>query len=100
MEIILSEELTRLMKAQNLSVASLARETEIPRTTIHDWVNGRKPSAANIHHLATLTEYFEVSLTELLFGDKDGTNRSKVLFSSSFNDNTSRYKITIEKLKK
>ena len=99
MKIKLDKVISREMKAQDLSVTTLSKKTNIPRTTIHDWVNGRLPSSKNIHHLYGLADFFKISLNELLFDSKDRNARYETMFSSEFIDNKTKYRIIIEKIK-
>jgi hypothetical protein len=88
----------REMKNRSITVTSLARMTEIPRTTLHDWISGRLPSSKNIHHLSKLSDFFNVSLNELLFGTQDKNYTSEILSCSTFKDGKNHYKVTIEKM--
>lgn len=99
MKVKLSQVIQREMKNRGISITSLARETTIPRTTIYDWSEGKLPSAKNIHHLGTLSDYFSLSLNELLFDVKDRKNNHEVLFSSTFRDENHQYRLVVEKIK-
>ena len=99
MKVKLSQVIQREMKSRGISVTSLARETSIPRTTIFDWTSGKLPSAKNIHHLGTLSDYFSISLNELLFDIKDKNNEQEILFSSTFRDENHQYRLVVEKIK-
>lgn len=98
MKVKLDKIMEREMKQRALNVTSLARMTEISRTTLHDWLSGRLPSAKNIHYLSTLSDFFNISLNELLFGTQDKNNTSEILSCSTFKDGKNHYKVTIEKM--
>lgn len=98
MKIKLSQVMAREMKSRSISVTLLAKSTGVPRTTVHDWLEGRLPSSKNIHYLSELSSFFGISLNELLFGVADQTPTSEVLFSSSFVDGQTSYKIIVEKI--
>lgn len=98
MKIVLAQILTREMKKQGLTLTSLAKATRVPKSTLFDWLEGRLPSSKNLHYLAELSEFFEITLNELLFGSVEKEPNSQVLFSSSFMDGKKKYKILIEKI--
>lgn len=101
MKLMLDKVLSRLLRESDISVSYLSQVSSIPRTTLHGWVNGMKPSAKNIHYLAMLSSYFQISLNELLFGQKEPhLSHTTVLFSGSFVDGDINYKITVEKIVK
>ena len=99
MKVKLGQVIQREMKNRGINITSLARETSIPRTTIFDWSEGKLPSAKNIHHLGTLSDYFSISLNELLFDLKDRSSNHEVLFSSTFRDENHQYRLVVEKIK-
>jgi transposase-like protein len=99
MKVKLSQIIQRESKNRGINITSLARETSIPRTTLFDWNAGKLPSAKNIHHLGTLSDYFAISLNELLFDVKDRNNKHEVLFSSTFRDENHQYRLVVEKIK-
>lgn len=99
MKVKLGVVIEREMKSLGLTVTSLAKKAEVPRTTLHDWIQGRLPSSRNIHHLSQLSEFFDITLSELLFDSKERSSESEILFSSEFRDQGNRYKIVIEKIK-
>lgn len=100
MKIKLKDVLQRELKSRNESIQKLAKKCKIPKTTLTDWSQGVLPSAKNIHHLKTLSDYFDVSLSTLLFNIKDERSSTDVLFSSTFVDDGKRYRLIIEKLPK
>ena len=98
MKIKLSQVLQREMKKRSLSVTSLARQTGIPRTTVHDWQMGRLPSSRNLHFLSDLSQFFNISLSVLLFDvEEKRTSSSTVLHTTTFTDETGEFKLTVEK---
>ncbi len=100
MEIKLQEVLNREMKSRNESVRTISKETGIPTSTLHNWIQGVLPSAKNIHFLDRLGEYFNISISVLLFNKEDSRGGDDILFSSTFVDGPNRYKIIIEKEKR
>lgn len=51
------------------TIARLARESGIPKPTLHGWTTGQ--SALNLDQLRKVAAVLEVSLHELLFGEPD-----------------------------
>ena len=100
MEIKLQKVLSREMKMHSLSASFLAKVTGIPRTTIHEWQNGRKPSSRNLHHLLVLANYFKISLNELLFDQNvHSENETETLFMSTFEKGSEKFKLIVLKIK-
>src|SRR5690606_18272328 len=97
MDIVLDKIIEAQLKLKRLTIAELSKRTQIPRTTLIDWKDGRKPSSKNLHHLLALSIYFEVTLTELLFGFNDD-HGAEVLFTSTFKDGHTKYRLTIERI--
>ena len=67
-EILLSKNLNKLMKARNLSQAKIARILNINKSTLHNYCNGIEPQGLTT--IRNLADFFEVTVHELLFGDK------------------------------
>lgn len=87
---IISEKL----KDKNLS--EISRKLGIPRSILQDWIHeGRAPSLKNIKHLRKLADFLELSLEELLTGEKISRNISTV----TFEDDDRKYKVTITRIK-
>jgi hypothetical protein len=81
------------LKNQNL--AKVSRELGIPKTLLHDWVQGnREPSLKSIRHLNRLADYLSISLEELLTGKKAMDEVDSV----TFNDADRKYRIRIERV--
>lgn len=99
MEVQLKRVMARELKSRSMTISSLSKLTKIPRTTLHDWYNGRLPSSRNIHYLHTLSEFFSISLSRLLFDIKGIEGGSSIVHSSNFIDGTESYRLTIEKVK-
>lgn len=99
MEIVLGEIIRRELKARGgESVNELSRRVKIPLSTIHGWVTGATlPNARNLHMVKKLADYFEISLSEMLFGVKE-EHGGAVLFSSQFQDSERKYRLVVERL--
>lgn len=61
--------LVQLCKRRGWTIARLARESGVPKPTIHGWTTGR--SALNLDQLKKVALALEVSLHELAFGCPD-----------------------------
>lgn len=95
MELAISKTLSIRLRDKNLS--ALAKELEIPKSMLHDWVKGnRVPSLNNIDHLEKLAHYLDLSLEELLTGVKE---EKTIISSILFQDDSRQYKISVERLK-
>lgn len=83
-------------KLRDKNLADVSRKLGIPRSVLQDWVHeGREPSLKNIKYLRKLADYCDISLEELLTGEKISKNISTV----TFEDDDRKYKITINRIK-
>lgn len=99
MDIKLKEVIRREMKSRKVSLNELSRATSISLSTLHGWKHGVKPSAKNLHLIKYLAKYFELTVNELLFNEKEAKGSNQILFSSTFSDQDRVYKIVVEKIK-
>ncbi len=67
----LAENLNRLMKKRKMTISQTALVIEMNKSTLHNYCNGVAPR--NVITLKKLADYFEVDLTELLFGPQAGS---------------------------
>lgn len=65
----LAENLTQLLEESNITLTKLSRETDIPQSTLHGWLNGVPPR--NIMQLKLIADFFGVSIDSLCFNSKD-----------------------------
>lgn len=96
-EIKLSKVLQKELKARKITINNLAKECRIPVSVLHGWVNGTLPSAKNLHHVHTLSRHLSLTTDQLLF-NFSVKNNPHTLYSSTFMDGKTQYKLTIEKL--
>ena len=100
MSIKLKEVLEREFKRNRLSINSVAKECNIPISVLHGWVKeGTIPSGKNIIHIKTLSKYLQIPVHQLLFKEEDSQCSHLTLFSSTFRDGDTQYKLTIEKIR-
>jgi transcriptional regulator with XRE-family HTH domain len=94
-DIYLSKILRERLKGQNLT--AIAKELDIPKTLIHDWVQSRRmPSMKNIKHVKVLADYLGMTLEELLLGEDKSIK--KILANVNFEDEGTKYQISITKI--
>lgn len=96
----LSDYLENELRRRQISLSKLASETGISKATLHGWLSGVSPKLTpkNIAHLESLSDYLGVSVLKLLLGELR-LDKTQILFSSTFRDGKSSYKLTVEKLK-
>lgn len=63
---ILAKQLKDLLKKNDVTVAQLARATQLSSKTIYQWLNGQKPR--DLTQLKKVSDYFSVSIDFLAFG--------------------------------
>lgn len=73
---VLGEKLKRLRKSRGLSQEQLAAELNVSRQSISKWELGE--SKPEIENLIALSEFFNVSIDELLKMNKECTSTSEV----------------------
>lgn len=95
-EVKLNKILQKELKARKITINGLAKECKIPISVLHGWVNGTLPSAKNLHHIKSLTEYLGLTTDQLLFGST--SNSRHTLFSNTFMDGKTQYRLIIEKV--
>ena len=100
MKVELQNVLKREMKNRHLTINGLARDCKIPAATLHAWIHGVLPSAKNLHHVATLASFFELPVSELLFGISEKNPTNTTVFSSEFADSGNKYCLSVEKVLK
>jgi transcriptional regulator with XRE-family HTH domain len=100
MSIKLNKILEKELKRRKLSITQLANDCGISVSVLHGWVKGTLPSAKNLHQIKTLSEHLKIPVDQMLFTGSDEDQRSHlILFSSTFRDGDTQYKLTIEKIK-
>jgi len=80
----LGKMITRFCEGKGWTIARLARESGVPKPTLHGWTTGR--SALNLNQLRKVASALQVPLHELAFGEPDpyekpGEEILKELFS-------------------
>ena len=87
------------LTARKMNANQLCKELSIPQSVMSGWLNGVAPSAKNLPLIKKLAEYFDLPVSILLFNEKEGDeNRPSILFSSTFKDGNTRYRLIIEKV--
>lgn len=92
----LRSNLKKLLYEKDMTVAQLSRATKIPPQTLNNWLSGQEPR--KVDQLKVVSNYFKISLDELLFGE------SKILASpiTEYSDeiNAGVYEVVLRKIKK
>lgn len=96
-KVMIDKVIKKEAKMRKMAINQMAIECSIPTSILHSWANGTLPSAKNLHHIQTLSKYLGITVEELLFGIK-GNTQNKILFSSTFVDGDSEYRIVLEKI--
>lgn len=65
----LSSTLESLCKKKGITLAELARRSDVPKQTIHNWTTGRR--SINPDQLKRVAQTLETSVHFLLFGEQD-----------------------------
>ena len=90
---MLKDILRDLINEKDISVASLARKTSVPKTNINSWLQGASP---NIEQLYKVAQFFDVPIEYLAFGKQVEDPMSK--FMDKFHIHTGLYEISIKKV--
>lgn len=67
MELQLARNLNFLMKAKNITLTRLSKETGIPKQTLHNWLCGARP--VKFEQVMLVAKYFGYSAEILLMSD-------------------------------
>jgi transcriptional regulator with XRE-family HTH domain len=65
----LGQQLETILKERRLSLSQLARETKIPKATLHGWMTGQR--SVDPDQVRRVAAKLEVSVHYLLFGEAD-----------------------------
>ena len=77
MKIDLSNNLRILLKQKGMTVLQLSRATNVPNSTIQNWLGGLEPRS--LSHIKTVADYFDVSVDFLVYGEQ--RNRGRAVLS-------------------
>lgn len=73
--------LKRIMKERGLSAAALSRQTQIPKSTISEWMQGRQPKFDDA--ILRLAKVLKVSTETLLTGIEPDDDLVEKIFDSA-----------------
>jgi predicted Holliday junction resolvase-like endonuclease len=100
MSIKLKEVLEQEFERRKLSINKVAKDCNIPISVLHGWVkDGAAPSGKNLHHIKSLSNYLAIPIDYMLFKENNDGPSHLILFSSTFRDGDTQYKLIIEKVK-
>ncbi|POB13868.1 helix-turn-helix transcriptional regulator [Halobacteriovorax sp. DA5] len=91
----LKEVLRELINEYDITVASLARKSGVPKTNLNNWLNGGSP---NIEQVQKVADFFDVSFEYLAFGKKQSHSLDDLLDKVELH--TGLYEISIKKVSK
>ena len=66
---ILDKNLIKLCKERGLTLAALAKQSDVKQPTLHGWTTGR--SVQNLNDLIKVCNFFKISLYGILYGKAD-----------------------------
>ncbi|MDD4976579.1 MAG: hypothetical protein PHY93_19645 [Bacteriovorax sp.] len=92
------EILEDLMASKRVSISILAKDLAVPAKTVQEWVGkgGRVPR--NLESIKKLSEYFDVSVHYLLFGEEDARSIVNDILEKT-EIHTGMYEVTIRKVR-
>ena len=90
---ILADQLKFLIRKKGLTVIGLSKGTGVPAKTLYSWL--QKQSPRNLDQLRAISDFFDVSLEYLLFGE----NAKKKTAFDEFKDeiNAGTYEVILRK---
>jgi len=94
----LREVITKELESRGMSLSKLAERCEINKGTLHNWCNGSAPDSRTIHHLASLSKFFQMSLMELLFDKEEDGKSFKPIVETTVVGEDGYYRISVKKL--
>lgn len=63
--------LKSLMESKGITLSELAKETSVPKQTIHNWLCGTEPKT--LDHVRSVANYFGITIEGLCYGDTEKT---------------------------
>lgn len=55
------------MDSESITLSALAKETGVPKQTIHNWLCGTEPKS--LDQVRSVAQYFNLSIEELCYGE-------------------------------
>jgi transcriptional regulator with XRE-family HTH domain len=92
---MLAEILRRVLNERGITVASLARDTEVPRSTLNSWLNNK--SNPDLNQLDKVARYLGMSIEQLAFGREEKDAVAKLFEETEIH--TGVYRVKISKIK-
>lgn len=72
---VLGQQLERILKERRISLSHLARETKVPKATLHGWTTGQR--SIDPIQVKKVAHSLGVSIHHLLFGESDPLERAQ-----------------------
>ncbi len=89
---MLSKNLRKILDNKDLSVAELARNVGVPRSTINTWLNSN--SNPDLHQLDKVARYLGCTIEGLAFGREQENILEKILEETEIHSGLYRIKIS------
>lgn len=68
MKLLIAQNLKKLIKERDITVAQLSRSTGVPQQTLSNWLLGLEPR--NLNQVKIIAKYFKVSIDYLAYGEE------------------------------
>jgi transcriptional regulator with XRE-family HTH domain len=68
MKLILSSNLKKLIRLNDLTVAQLSRATKVPTQTLNNWLSGLEPRSMD--QVKIVASFFQMTIDEIAYGSK------------------------------
>lgn len=93
----LKDNLRFLIVGKDINVSQLARFTNIPINTLHNWLNGQNPQ--NLEQLKKIADFFQVTIDSLCFGDRPVSSLENPIQEFKEEINAGVFEVILRKVK-
>ena len=90
--------LKTLLKEADVTASQLARATNIPVQTIHNWLTGTAPR--NLNQVKLIADYFNVSVDYLCFGTQEIKQKKSEIDKYSEEINAGIFEVVLRRINK
>lgn len=102
MTIKLNLALKKLLKENDMTASQLARSTQVPVQSIHNWIHGQTPRS--FEQIKKIADFFSMSVDELVYGVASAprVRRDCLEPIQEYNDeiNAGIYEVVLRRIKK
>ena len=101
LKVRLGQFLVKEKAKRKINLSRLAKETNVPKTCLHNWESGIAPrlSEKNLQYLTRLSKFFNVSVHKMLFGTNEKESQLETLHEHVFEEGKTKLRLRIEKIK-